>query len=576
MTVTRAHDRRPIILALFVLVGVVYVIETPGYDVPDESDHLRYIQAFAEQGWVHPIDRADPLRWGYEVVQPPLYYFVMGLLARGMNPEFPGTIVVNQRQNPHMMFIRHDIEADRFPFQSHWRWLRVFRLLSLLVGCVCCWLLFGMFEQLSPGWGELLTAGFMFLPNSLQMFTSVGNDAWMMLSAISVMRLTLAIPHRAHRPGFWWGYGFLLAMGLATKINFVLVAVPAGICLAYHALDRGVRLDMLRKGWRMVIPVWVVNAPLLAAHHLAYGDWTGQNLARYLMPSFSRTESLAMVDLVQPVTAELGKTLLVNLGYGVIRLEWLSLGFFVLWLILIAFGLARVIQDLASGRRPPLALVIAAASVLVVFLFSLYINRDMMNTQIRHSWFLFAMSLAGVRCIPRPSPRAAWVLIAALCVLNAYVLVSFHQKYRQPLDGTDGDRSYWVFQSYLLQDHLRAQGYLKYGNTYFADARDALAAGDWGRAYDMAVAAMAQDQGGLRSRFMAAEAALHLGRLDQVESWLDPHRIDDPRVYALYARYLLAAGEDQRFAAYLQRVLPKAPPELRAELESIRVKRKAP
>ena len=83
-------------LALFAGLALGAVILLPSFEGPDESEHARYVQAFAEGGDVHPVDPDAPRRWGYQVHHPPLYYAIAGgaaplesILINGKEPRVP-------------------------------------------------------------------------------------------------------------------------------------------------------------------------------------------------------------------------------------------------------------------------------------------------------------------------------------------------------------------------------------------------------------------------------------------------------------------------------------------------------
>lgn len=99
------HAILAVIVLVFVLLGVLYAVETPAWQVPDEPAHYNYVRHVAEQGRL-PVLRVgdypaeyleeikarrfpaamsvDPIR--YEAHQPPLYYVVAALAYRALTP----------------------------------------------------------------------------------------------------------------------------------------------------------------------------------------------------------------------------------------------------------------------------------------------------------------------------------------------------------------------------------------------------------------------------------------------------------------------------------------------------------
>lgn len=91
-----------LILLIYLILSVAWNFVTPIFEAPDEPDHLQYVLFVAETGQ-RPDLRLDINRAGIEAPQPPLYYFLMGGVARVSGLAIPFT---HPRPNPNFDFAR--------------------------------------------------------------------------------------------------------------------------------------------------------------------------------------------------------------------------------------------------------------------------------------------------------------------------------------------------------------------------------------------------------------------------------------------------------------------------------------
>ena len=77
-----SHHRIAIaLIALFVAVGVLYSVVVPIFEAPDELYHFPFVAHMA-QGGALPVQRPNRgMMWQQEGSQPPLYYFLAGVLT---------------------------------------------------------------------------------------------------------------------------------------------------------------------------------------------------------------------------------------------------------------------------------------------------------------------------------------------------------------------------------------------------------------------------------------------------------------------------------------------------------------
>lgn len=205
-----------VVILLYLVLGGLYAVKTPIWQVPDEPAHYNYIRFIAENGTLPVLVQGDfPAEWlsvlkmfkftgmsidrvKYESHQPPLYY----LLGT------PFYLLANKLGLPEPL---------------------VLRLMSLLIGAIALWFGYRLVRTIfqDEPWLALGTAAFAAtLPMHLTMAMGINNDvlAELML-AIVVGQLVMG--------GFeTWSYrrsallGVLLGLAMLTKLQaYVAVAV---------------------------------------------------------------------------------------------------------------------------------------------------------------------------------------------------------------------------------------------------------------------------------------------------------------------------------------------------------------
>lgn len=261
------------------MIGILYAVYTPNWQVPDEPAHYNYIQHLAEVGSLPvlhegdydqnylgqltangfpPHMSVDSLR--YEHHQPPLYYLLATPVYRIMNGS-----------------------------------LLALRLFSLVLGAgvvilsglaVIC-----LFPRSVPL--ALTTAGFIaFLPQHVSMMAAVNNDSlaelWVALALWIMFRSRIAAPAAQRRT--YWVLGFVIGMAFLTKTTVYALA-PALVLILV------LRVRRTRGKWKHLAELFV---PMLLLGML----WWGRNIAVYGWPDLMGLERHAAVVVGQPRTAE--------------------------------------------------------------------------------------------------------------------------------------------------------------------------------------------------------------------------------------------------------------------------------
>ncbi len=266
-----------LIVLVYLLVGSLYAVATPRWQVPDEPAHYNYIRALAAGRWpvmeMGDYDQAllerltaekfpphlsvDALE--YEDHQPPLYY----LLATPLYLLFGGALLP-------------------------------LRLLSVAMGAVAVMAVMGVLRELAPARPGVAWLGggvVAFLPQFVAMTAGVNNDA--LTLALLWGWLWLALRYLRGAASRGW-LAALLAALLITKTTGYggLVLTPLVVVLRRRRLGETWR-------WAARELVWILLPALVVG-----GLWWGRNVAVYGWPDVMGLRRHQAVVVGQPRTAE--------------------------------------------------------------------------------------------------------------------------------------------------------------------------------------------------------------------------------------------------------------------------------
>lgn len=251
----RSNSFLLLILLAFLLVGVMYAVEIPPWQAPDEPAHYNYVRQLAE-GQLPVIEAGDydeayrsrivserfppdlsiePLT--YEDWQPPLYYLLLAPVFR-----LSGGLLL------------------------------ALRLASLLIGLAVVVVTYNATSELWPGqeWLPLTATAFVaFLPQHVAGLATLNNDGLAELIIATILWLLLrGIRRPASAAGQWALVGALLGVGFLTKATVYLMLPVVALALWLHYRSR----------W----PVLRRAAVLVALPALLLGLlWWARNLAVY-------------------------------------------------------------------------------------------------------------------------------------------------------------------------------------------------------------------------------------------------------------------------------------------------------
>jgi 4-amino-4-deoxy-L-arabinose transferase-like glycosyltransferase len=252
------------IVAVCVVIGVLYAIYTPAWQVPDEPAHYNYVRQLAE-GQGFPVMEAGDYDQEY----------LETLTARRFPPELSiDSVTYEDHQPPFYYLLATPIYA------LDGGALLPLRLLSVALGAA---LLVVAFEAVRaifptrPAVALAATAFIAFIPQHVAMTAGVNNDTLAeLIVAGTLWALVIYLRGERDRP---WHVGLLLAAALLTK-GSIYIVVPVAVLAAavrWRREGRTWRWAAAQLAW-MLVPALLISAPWFVRNGLTYGwhDLTGQ------------------------------------------------------------------------------------------------------------------------------------------------------------------------------------------------------------------------------------------------------------------------------------------------------------
>jgi hypothetical protein len=136
----------------FAFVAAVYALLVPPFELPDEPDHLAYVNFIAARGALpnqyNPAQAV--LREGH---QPPLYYALCAVVVRLTQPDRRVDVRPVPHRPPdfvapeHIPIFRH-VDMPIFPTRADWMGFYLLRLLSVLMATLNVAIALRLFDRL--------------------------------------------------------------------------------------------------------------------------------------------------------------------------------------------------------------------------------------------------------------------------------------------------------------------------------------------------------------------------------------------------------------------------------------------
>jgi len=275
-----------LILALFVVLGVIYSVVVPPFEASDELWHYPMVKYIADH-WSLPLqDPANVGPWRQEGSQPPLYYAVAAALTswidtsdmevvRYLNPHVDNGVATADG-NINLVVHRPDTEA--FPWQGTVLAVHLVRFLSVLMGAAGVYLTYLVVRQTvpdEPGLAYAAAAVHAFTPMVLFISGAVNNDNLVIpLSSLALWMMLKMID----RASDVWGYltlGLVLGLAALTKTSSLALTVLTAFVVAARAVRRRSWMEFFVGGLATLLPFLAVAGWWYLHNLRLYGDLFG-------------------------------------------------------------------------------------------------------------------------------------------------------------------------------------------------------------------------------------------------------------------------------------------------------------
>jgi 4-amino-4-deoxy-L-arabinose transferase-like glycosyltransferase len=272
-----------LIIVIYLIIGTLYALLTPPWQIPDEPAHYNYVRFVAEN-----------LR--YPVLQMGDYphEYLEGIKAKGFPPEMSVDPI---RYEFHQPPLYYSLAAPFYWLTRFWpppQQVIALRFLSLLMGAGIVYLAYliarevfpmasvqvgeplrRFYSQPSQGWNEVLalgTAAFVAgVPMHLAMLAAINNDglAELMLAGILWMLVGYIKGAEGRRPWRLVGLGVLIGLGILTKTT-TLISIPLVLVAVVLAVRH--RLFAIRYSlFAIFLPALLLTLPWFVRNAAVYG-----------------------------------------------------------------------------------------------------------------------------------------------------------------------------------------------------------------------------------------------------------------------------------------------------------------
>jgi 4-amino-4-deoxy-L-arabinose transferase-like glycosyltransferase len=246
-----------VVVAAYVVIGVLYALYTPTWQIPDEPAHYNYVRALAEGR-------------GFPVIEPGDYdqEYLGRLTAERFPPELSIDGVEYGDHHPPLYYLL----ATPVYLLSGGAVLPL-RLFSVLLGAALLVAASGTVRALCPvrpALAPLVAALIAFVPQHVAMMAGVNNDPLAeLVVAGTLWALVIYVAGGRDRP---WAVGLLLAAALLTKTTvYFLVGVAVVAVLVRRCQERRAwRWALAQLAW-MLLPAALLSAPWFVRNALTYG-----------------------------------------------------------------------------------------------------------------------------------------------------------------------------------------------------------------------------------------------------------------------------------------------------------------
>ncbi len=285
----------------FAFVAAVYALLVPPFELPDEPDHLAYVNFLAQRGELP--DQYDPTRMVLrEGHQPPLYYALCTLVVSLTQPDRRVDVrpVPHRPPDPsapeHIPIFRH-VDMPIFPSEADRVGFYLLRLLSVLMATLNVAVAGRLFERLFehersqlPLIASLLLVG---LPQFAFISGGITNDNLTNLMGTLLIYYFIRLLESPTSMRTHTAIGLALGLGLLAKKSllalFIGWALLIGWCLWR---GHGARRQVLKGALLTLTLMGLLAGWWFAQNTLLYGDPLGSEMELRTLPELVSEKSL--------------------------------------------------------------------------------------------------------------------------------------------------------------------------------------------------------------------------------------------------------------------------------------------
>jgi 4-amino-4-deoxy-L-arabinose transferase-like glycosyltransferase len=387
------------LVMIFCVLAISYSVVIPPGEGVDEIPHFDYVRYVKENRAlpVQPMNREAGVRvWmGHH---PPLYYALGALAVSWANFSDWDTAF---RWNPHFVWQENNdanglnvlmhYGQDSFPLQGSVLALHVTRLVTVILGAIAVYAIFGAARLLSPGDPWLAfgaTALVVFNPSFVFMSSTIHHDT--LLVAIFAMGAwwLMALFSQAERGSWFYVAGGLLAGAAAlTKLSGLTLLAVIGLALCLKAVRDRNGGWLLRRGALTLGVACAVAGWWYARNQMLYGDPFGWRMFLTIHSHMVRSGGYSWWLFTHDFLAQVGRTFWGAFGYMHITFPELTrFIWYVVALSIVGLVLALVRKQVDLKRQ--WAEWVVAISLLVA-LFASFVRFSMATVGAGHGRYLF-------------------------------------------------------------------------------------------------------------------------------------------------------------------------------------------
>lgn len=314
------------LLATYLVLAVIYSLNSPLYEPTDELRHFRYVRHIAVYRTL-PVQQAEGPR--AQSHHPPLYY-ALGALIAGWVP-VAEDVYYEPPVNPYWGYRVWEVSDDnknqylhraneRFPFRGIALAVYLVRWMTVLMGAAAVFLTYRLGQAVCPGRVDLALAAaaiVAFTPQFLHLSGAINNDIPATLCSVAVLlacvRMTQSKPSLRQDILL----GTLYGLALLTKFNLTALIVPIEIAYLMAAWPKRDWRAFLRGNLIVLGLVGLLAGWWFWRNYVLYGDPTGMRKVNELWAGREPAESGWALLQSMPY---LWSTLWGRFGYGQVPL----------------------------------------------------------------------------------------------------------------------------------------------------------------------------------------------------------------------------------------------------------------